>query len=187
MIDFAMITRHLVGDSARMELLSTTFLIHGFVLLLVVFAVSLCRRFTAVYILLVLPGTVMHELCHWLVGVLTLARPGFPSIIPHRTSSGWMLGSVGLRNARWFNGLLVAFAPLLLLPGSAWLYFNVVLAIPMGNPMHWAVLYLAIVSAMSAMPSPVDFKLAWKCSAPVLVIALVAAVGYFAWTTGLIN
>lgn len=187
MIEGSAITQFFIGNVERLASLSTTFYIHAVALLLVVIAVLFCRRFTAVYILLVLPGTLMHELCHWIVGVLTMARPGFPSIIPHRSPTGWTLGSVSLRNARWFNGALVAFAPLLLLPAVVWLYFNVLIHIPMSEPSHWILLYLVIVSALSAMPSPADLRVAWRCSAPALMVFAIASTGFAAWRFGLLK
>jgi hypothetical protein len=181
------ITRFFMGNGERLASLSTTFYIHAVALLLIVIAVSFCRRFTPVYILLVLPGTLMHELCHWLVGVLTMARPGFPSIIPHRSPTGWTLGSVSLRNARWFNGALVALAPLLLLPAAVWLYFNVLIPIQLSEPSHWILLYLVIVSTLSALPSPADLRIAWKCSAPILMVFAIASTGFAAWRFGLLK
>ncbi|MTJ94323.1 MAG: hypothetical protein F8N36_15905 [Desulfovibrio sp.] len=63
-----------------------------------------------------LPGTAAHELCHLMVGFVTLARPERFSIIPHKTENGWFLGSVEFERVNLWNGAPTALAPLLLLP-----------------------------------------------------------------------
>ncbi|MBF0138625.1 MAG: hypothetical protein HQL65_20550, partial [Magnetococcales bacterium] len=60
-------------------------------------------------------GTVLHELAHYLVGWLLLARPGRLSLWPRQTAHGFVLGSVSFGNLRFFNTLPTTLAPLLLL------------------------------------------------------------------------
>lgn len=83
----------------------------GFVLLL-----RFLQRYWLVFFLIALPGTIAHELSHFLLGALTFGRPRNFSIIPKRQGGGYILGSVSLANVRWYNGLFIGFAPLLLMP-----------------------------------------------------------------------
>src|SRR5437899_11438356 len=70
--------------------------------------------------LLSLPGTIAHELTHFVVGLLLLAKPRGFSIWPRAEGSTWRLGAVSFGNIGLLNGAFVALAPLLLLP-IAWL------------------------------------------------------------------
>lgn len=68
-------------------------------------------------------GTICHELAHYVVGLLTGARPTSFTVIPQRVGKHWELGSVTLTRVRWYNAAPTALAPLLivLLPfGVAW-------------------------------------------------------------------
>lgn len=66
--------------------------------------------------LLAWPGTVCHEACHWLVGKLLNGHPAHFTVIPRRDGHGFVLGSVALKNLRWYNAFFIGMAPLLLLP-----------------------------------------------------------------------
>jgi hypothetical protein len=59
-----------------------------------------------------LPGTIAHELWHWIVGLVTLAEPHNFSVRPENT----VYGSVWFSNLNNFNALPTAVAPLLTLP-----------------------------------------------------------------------
>ena len=42
-----------------------------------------------------LPGTMLHELLHWITALLLGGRPGGIDLIPHRAGPGyWVMGSV---------------------------------------------------------------------------------------------
>ena len=88
--------------------------------------------------ILIWPGTVAHELMHWVVGKVLGAKPGKIEILPEKFQHGKVrtVGSVIFYKANWFNALPTAAAPLLniplvfissqhLHPGLTWL--NVVL------------------------------------------------------------
>ena len=65
------------------------------------------------FLLFRLAGTVCHELAHFLVGLVTCARPAAISIVPRRMAGGWQLGSVSLTRVRWYNAAPAALAPFL--------------------------------------------------------------------------
>ena len=65
-----------------------------------------------------IPGTVLHELMHFLIGGFMNARPCNFTIIPRRdpATGAYVMGSVGFRNVTFYNAIPAALAPLLLLP-----------------------------------------------------------------------
>ncbi len=54
--------------------------------------------------LLALPGTIAHELAHFVVGLLLLARPRGFSVWPRAQGHTWRLGSVSFGNIGLLNG-----------------------------------------------------------------------------------
>ncbi len=83
------------------------------------------RRWTWLYALSVLPGTLAHEAMHWMAGWLFGARPVSMSILPRRMPDGeLLLGRVLFMRLRWWNAVPVALAPFLLLPLSAGLLWH---------------------------------------------------------------
>ena len=127
----------------------------------VLLAMHFGRRWMPLYALLVLPGTVLHEAAHCLVGLLTGARPAGFRIFPQRVpgSRNWSLGAAGFRHLTWYNALPVALAPLLLAPAAlllgAWSLGEDAYAWT-----HWAGLYAATALALSCLPSRPDWRLA---------------------------
>ena len=111
--------------------------------------------------LLALPGTFAHELSHFVVGALLLAKPRGFSIWPKASGKTWTLGAVSFGNVGLLNGAFVALAPLLLLP-LAWLCL-VHLLLPLWNGGHWGWWalggYLTATVLFAALPSFQDIKL----------------------------
>ena len=127
--------------------------------------------------LLSLPGTIAHELAHFVVGALLLAKPRGFSVWPRAYGHTWRLGSVSFGNIGLLNGAFVALAPLLLLP-IAWLCVVHVL-LPLWNDGHWGWWllggYLTGTALFAALPSFQDIKLGGRS------LLLYAAIGGFLW------
>ena len=127
--------------------------------------------------LLSLPGTIAHELAHFVVGLLLLAKPRGFSIWPRAQGHTWRLGSVSFGNIGLLNGAFVALAPLLLLP-IAWLCVVHVL-LPLWNDGQWGwwllAGYLTATALFAALPSFQDIKLGGRS------LLLYAALGGFLW------
>ena len=72
------------------------------------------------------PATVMHELSHFLLGVVLRARPVGMSLWPRRIAgtNQLQLGHVAFADLRWWKALPVAIAPLMLLPPLAYIRFS---------------------------------------------------------------
>lgn len=132
------------------------------------------------YSVIALPGTAGHELLHFLVGTLTLARPVKASLLPkfHRDGSA-TLGYVMFANIRWYNALWVGFAPVLALPAALWLvyYRSGQLAVLSPAEVLWA--YVAASLAYSCLPSRADVGIV--LSKPIGLLIYGAALGFWAW------
>lgn len=125
--------------------------------------------------MLVLPGTLAHELAHFFVGFALNAGPSGFSVFPRKNGQIWELGSVKFSNIRWYNGLFVGLAPLLLLPAGIWVahYQSPLFKGLAGvSPASVAWLYLCATLLGSALPSGQDIKVVIQSS-----WALIALVG----------
>ena len=120
-----------------------------------------CSRFLMhrTYGLIVLPGTFVHELCHFVAALLLNGHPRGFSIMPRRSANGGLqLGSVSIGNLRWYNCTPITMAPLA----------GILLIHPLYNlwdaymPANWYLLkfWLLISIATSIVPSSVDIRLA---------------------------
>ena len=139
------------------------------------------RRWLPLYALLVWPGTVVHEISHWIVALLLGGQPTSMSVIPVRTERGLRLGAVGVRRVRWFNALPIGLAPLLLAP-LAVLAFVHAARIDAQSWAHWALLYVATSAAVSCLPSLADWRLvASKPLGSFVYVAVAGFAGYAAW------
>jgi hypothetical protein len=127
------------------------------------------RRYNIV-ILFYLAGTICHELAHFCVGLLTLARPRSFSVVPRRSGNEWRLGAVAFANLRWYNAAPTALAPLLILAiplaVAAW-------RVAQPWSFRWADLAIALLLApqlLSFWPSRQDWRIA-VASWPYLLLA----------------
>ncbi|HEY0490206.1 MAG TPA: hypothetical protein VGD30_11875 [Telluria sp.] len=116
-------------------------------------------------------GTISHELAHFVVGLVTGARPASFTVIPRRVGQHWELGSVMLTRVRWYNAAPAALAPLLviLLPFAVaswrtrpgWSF----------QPTDLAIAFALAPQLLSFWPSGGDWRLAahsWPC---VIIVA----------------
>ncbi len=118
-----------------------------------------------------LPGTILHELTHFLVALVTGGRPCGFSIIPRQregvlsdgsTRRVWVLGSVSLGNAGIFSAVPTAIAPLGLIVIAWFLYRHWFSWFP-ADTSHTIFLYLVIyLFCYSAIPSRQDLKIAFS-------------------------
>ena len=64
-------------------------------------------------IILLFPGTLLHEFLHFIVGLLLNAKPIGFSLIPKKHNKKYVLGSVTFKNITFYNAMPVAIAPFL--------------------------------------------------------------------------
>ena len=138
------------------------------------------RRTPRFFSLVSLPGTIGHELLHFLVGTLTLAKPVKVSLLPkfHRDGSA-TLGYVMFSNIRWYNALWVGFAPLLALPVALWMVYWRSTQIP---PLQWhelAWIYVAASLTYSCLPSQADVAIVM--SKPVGLFVYLGGASMLCW------
>ena len=69
-----------------------------------------------VFFLINLPGTIIHELSHFIVGLILRGKPVKFTVIPKKTENGYIMGSVSFMNITTINALPIGLAPLTLLP-----------------------------------------------------------------------
>ena len=115
---------------------------------------------------LLLPGTLAHELLHYLVALLTCGKPRGFSVWPRRTPDGWVLGAIGVLNFRWYNGLAICLAPL-------WGIVLMVLLTPRYSDWHWSMrdLYQWLICAplwIMCWPSRADWRAGINSASSVL-------------------
>jgi hypothetical protein len=122
------------------------------------------------YALIAFPGTLAHELAHYLVAKLLAAKPSFPSLVPQRSEHGWRLGSVGFR-AGWLRSVPIALAPLALLPLG--LVYGVLFLAPASWPMTALHAWIMAALLSASLPSRADFRIA----IPALLVAALALLG----------
>lgn len=162
--------------------------------------------------LVLLPGTLLHELSHWAMAKLLGLRTGRFRIWPEFNRNGVVLGSVEVQRTNALADSLVGLAPFiggtlaLLAIGylvfdvaamaqawtmGAWRHLGWLLRQALLVPDAWLWLYLTVAISNAMMPSPTD-RASWR---PVLlytglVAAVVLALGAVpplpsSWTEGM--
>ena len=116
-----------------------------------------------------LPGTVAHELSHWLAAFVLGARPSFPRLIPKREGGSWTLGSVKV-SPDIVTRIPITLAPVALLPLGIW--YAVAHSDAQGD---WYLAHIWVASTVlyASLPSRQD----WLVALPAIICV---GLGYFA-------
>ncbi len=131
---------------------------HTSILLALIVMLLWLRRWPLLFALSAWPGTLAHEMLHFLAGWVTGAKPVSLSLIPRRThEGGWVLGSVAFANLRWWNSALVGLAPMALLPGSAYLFIESI-TMPLLSMQSGGIKLVAAQCLIASWPSPRDWS-----------------------------
>lgn len=142
------------------------------------FALLRALRFSGYGIaFLSLAGTSLHELAHYLVGLVLGAKPEAVNLFPRRREDRWVLGSVSFANLNIWNSAFVAFAPLLLVGVSLLVFeFWMYPAYLGAHYLSWcAAGYVAACALFACVPSSTDIKVG------ALSALMYGAVGYGLW------
>lgn len=129
-----------------------------------------------------LPGTILHELMHFLVGIILFAGPRGFSLLPKRVGDSITMGSVSFIGLGLLNRIPVAMAPLLLMPLSLFLmdfFSNILLQMPINVSTFLMAAffgYMIYVTLISSIPSITDFKVAFGS---LLFIPIILGIFYF--------
>ena len=110
-----------------------------------------------------LPGTLCHELAHFITSLLLLGKPQRMTLIPIDNGGGSItLGSVTSRNLVAFNTFPISLAPLLMVPVAYHAYSRWFFWFPR-DFIHSLGLYLVLFSLLSAsLPSTGDWRIAFR-------------------------
>ena len=129
-----------------------------------------------------LPGTILHELSHLIVAIVTGGRPVGFSIVPRRQSGDrWLLGSVTISNPGPISALPSAMAPLALNIVAYYLYRNWFSWFPFDLP-HTLLMYAAIYTfCYSSIPSGQDLKVALSSRTGVLLYGALGGGAWYLW------
>ena len=106
-------------------------------------------------------GTVLHELMHYVVGLIMNAKPCNFTIFPRRAENGvYVMGSVGFRNVTFYNALPSAMAPILLLFIGFYInrYYLPIMPLNAFNYILYVLVQTIIIE--NAVPSRADFRVA---------------------------
>lgn len=142
------------------------------------FLIRLLAATHPIFFVFTVAGTICHELAHFLVGLLTGARPGAFTIVPRRVGRHWELGSVTLTRVRWYNAAPAALAPLLIIAlpfAVAWWrtrpgwHFQ---------PLDLLLAFALAPQFLSFWPSPMDWRIALRSWPYLIVIGIVVICMY---------
>jgi hypothetical protein len=149
-------------------------------LLFVLLRVS--RHLGMLFFIPALPATLAHEAMHLLAGLLSNGQPSGLRLLPRRSARGFVLGSVTCNNVRWYNGLFIGLAPLLLLPAGFGLLLWRVQDAPIPSTEEAAWVYAIASLGYAGWPSWQDIKVA-TASSWLLVLVLAAASAIYIYGT----
>jgi hypothetical protein len=136
------------------------------------------RRSFWLFSLMALPGTVCHELCHWIMGILLNGRPVHFTVVPRREGRGFVLGSVAFANLRWYNAFFIGLAPLLLLPAAYGLFRWRLGSQPVFGWPEAGIVFVLANLAFGAIPSWQDLRIAARSPIGWLLLAAGLAWGW---------
>jgi hypothetical protein len=107
-------------------------------------------------IILLLPGTILHEFLHFIIGFVLNGKPTGFSLIPKRTKSGYILGSVSFKNITFYNAFPIAIAPVFSLIPAFYLFYLIQTQIDIQVKLLYC--YLIWTFLKSSLPSTQDIK-----------------------------
>lgn len=149
------------------------------VLFVTTYGLVRCSLHPTVFALVAWPGTVAHELSHFLVGKILGGKPSSMSLWPKSLGNGrWQLGSVSFTDLKWWNAPWTALAPMLLAPVSLLLVLTWLYPAWLAGDLRSAALALYVCATLlqASWPSSQDFEVAL----PGLIV-IAAALGLCIW------
>ncbi|OGA17016.1 MAG: hypothetical protein A3I63_08425 [Betaproteobacteria bacterium RIFCSPLOWO2_02_FULL_66_14] len=122
------------------------------------------------------PATVMHELSHLLIALVTLARPTGMSVLPRRVDGAIELGRVTVKKANALNASLVALAHLVLLALPYALYAAAIQGRSVDCTTLIPVAFISASALYGSIPSRHDLIVALKRPLGALAIVVFGAI-----------
>lgn len=127
---------------------------------------------------LTFPSTLMHELTHYVVSLVSNGKPQGLSVVPFRTQGGLVLGHVTSMNMRWYNGTAIALAPISLMLVAYCFFVNFLQS---ETSFYWLLpkAYLLASLIEGGVPSASDFRIGLRYSlAPVTIFIVYLTKGF---------
>jgi hypothetical protein len=129
------------------------------------------------YSILVLPGTIIHELSHWLVAEILQVRTGEITILPELKgeSGSERLGSVATEKSDPFRGFLIGIAPFITGIGILLVFGQLIATGWIEHWIWWQILLLAygIMVVGNSMLISREDRRTW----PVMIILIMIVIG----------
>lgn len=155
------------------EVLNLVFDNRFFLILMVIVLINLkSATYKNLYLSAIInvPGTILHELSHFIVGLVLNAQPCNFSIFPKKDNQGnYVMGAVSFRNITFYNAVPAALSPLILLIGGFYINRYMLPLIPPTLPYYTLYILLQTIIIENAMPSKVDFQVAGKYASGVIL------------------
>ena len=145
------------------------------IFLVIVLIKAKYKTYSNIYIsaLVNIPGTFLHEMSHFLVGLFLNAYPTRFSLFPKKQGNFYVMGSVGFNNIHFYNAVPAALAPLLLLFVGYYLNIWFFSNIKITYLSYILYILLQTIIIENAVPSSTDFKVAFSYPFGVLLYAVV--------------
>jgi len=120
------------------------------------------------------PFTILHEICHFIIGIIFSAKPTSFSILPKIENNKIIYGSVGFMNLNVFNTAVTGLAPLLLFIPAYFLLEKFFICFYSENLLKAEIYGFIVVQLLnSAVPSREDLKIVFfRGIAGVLILIL---------------
>lgn len=160
-------------------LTSTNGQLYALAVIVILTLLLVTRRLGVIYFVTTFPVTLAHELMHLLLGFLSYGQPCGFRVWPRRAANGYVLGSVSCRNVRWYNGLFIGLAPVLLLPCALALLIWRLHAVPEVDATEAVWAYAVACLTTASLPSWQDLRVAlassWLLLAAIAITALLVS------------
>lgn len=133
-------------------------------------------------------STIIHEVCHFVVGLLLNGKPTSFSILPTKNydENRIQLGSVRFVNLNWYNRIPIGLAPLLIFIFIYYfdLYFFIYFEKNLINTLLY--IYLLSILLINSIPSKTDLKIAFSCITGIIFYGLIFVIFYKLFEKGLL-
>lgn len=121
-----------------------------------------------------IPGTILHEFMHFIVGLFLNAQPSKFTIFPKKDPlGGYVTGSVSLHNITFYNAIPSSLAPLALLPISFYINRYVFPYVPHTILWYMGYILLQTIIIENAIPSRADFRIAFSYISGIILYGIV--------------
>ena len=150
----------------------TKTLIYLILIFILIFFLKKLPQTSYLYALLTLPATIMHELTHLVLSILTFGKPTKINLLPKKTENGIIYGYVENSNITYYNAIFIGLAPLILLVFGFIFIFKYLIPETNIYLIVWY-FYISLMFIEGGIPSRTDLKIALISWPLILIIGVV--------------